>query len=290
VGSLIGEFVIRGPDSDRLQSALEGQLSGFKPHDEAPEFAINIPVESVTRSAYAVVTHRLLKRKNIKPTREAVTILHGLVDSPYLVGHALNQLGNEETPRELRADELRYAIKHLDGERILSELPRSVGELVATLLEATEPLTQTELAERADVSTQTIRNNRGALEAIDIVRVDGTEWRVALSFSTKEERRSGIVPALVSDGTMFRDVLSEFLHQILPPERYGDPSDPVAGAVFHPVEPWVLLEHDELAGWVKLIARLTETEIPETEQSSAVAVGPSLQQQPIQQTSPAVAD
>jgi len=273
-----------------MKSAIEGQLSGFKPHDEAPEFAINVPVRSVNRSAYAVVSHRTLKSKNIKPTREAVTILYGLVDSPYHVAHALNQLGQEDTPRELRADELRYALAYLDGEHILSELPRSVGEIVAALLDATEPLTQTELAERADVSTQTIRNNRDALEALDVVRVDGTEWRVALSFSTKEKRRSGIVPALVSDGAMFRDVLSEFLHQILPPERYGDPSDPVAGAVFHPPEPWVLLDHDELAGWVKLIARLTETEIPETEQGSAVAVGPPLQQQPIQQTSPAVAD
>lgn len=290
LGNLIGEFVLRGPDVQRLRSYLQTEFEELEVHNDAPEIAVPIALKSVGRPAYAQAATRTLRDKNIKPTREAVTILHALAETPQAATYALYQLGKEDTPRELRADELRYALAHLDGERILSELSRSVGKIVATLLEATEPLTQTELAERADVSTQTIRNNRDALEAVDIVRVDGTEWRVALSFSTKEERRSGIVPALVSEGAVFRDVLSEFLHQILPPERYGDPSDPVAGAVFHPPEPWVLLEHDELAGWVKLIARLTETEIPETEQGSAVTVGPQLQQQPIQQTSPAVAD
>jgi hypothetical protein len=288
LGSLIGEIVLRGSDAMRLKEAVEGQLSGSKPHDGAPEFAINIPVESVNRSAYAVVTKRILDRKNIKSTREAVSILHGLVDSPYLAAKALNQLGSEDTPREIRADELRYALRHLDGEDILSELPQSVGEIVSTLLEATEPLTQTELANRADVSTQTIRNNRDALEALDVIRVEGAEFRLSLSFSTTAERRSGIVPSPVGKDTAFMDVLDTLLLSVLPADRYGDPSDRVGGVLFYPQEPWQLLEHEQLSGWVKLIARLTETEIPEQTENSTVSVGPAIKQQSIQPSTGAV--
>jgi hypothetical protein len=50
--------------------------------------------------------------------RQSLSLLHALVGSPVDIAHALNQLGSEDTPREIRADELRYALAALRVDQI----------------------------------------------------------------------------------------------------------------------------------------------------------------------------
>jgi len=286
-GTLIGSFVIRGKDAHRIRDSLETQLSSFEFLDEPAEFTIPLTIDEVGRSTFATTITRMLKSKNLRPTRDAVSIVHALTGSPYDAAYALNQLETESDERDVRPDEIRYALSHLEAERILPGLAPTVGKVVQTLIEATEPLTQTELAKRSDVSTQSIRNNRDVLEALDLVTVDGTTWRLSLSFRTTVERRDPVQPSTV--GSAFIDAVDSLLEVTLPPERYADPNDEVGQVLFYPQTPWVLVDHPDLRAWVELAAALTGTEQPETETS--LSVGPTITQTPIQESeNTAVAD
>lgn len=278
-GELIGSFVIRGKDSHRFKSILETELSALEFLDEPAEFTIPLTTDEVGRKTFATTVTRILKNKNLSPTREAVSIVHGLTGSPYDAAYALNQLETESDERAVRPDEIRYALSHLEAEQILPGLAPTVGKVVQTLIEATEPLTQTELAERSDVSTQSIRNNRDVLEALDLLTVDESGWRLNLSFRTKAERRNGVVPSIVDSA--FVDAVDSLLETVLPPERYGDPDDEIGKVLFWPPEPWGLLDNDDLSQWVELAAALSGTEKPETETS--ISVGPTVTQTPIQE-------
>lgn len=287
VGSLVGSVVLRGPGVGRLEGMLINELEAAKPHDEAPEFTVDVRVREVDRPAFAIATKRMLDTKNIRATSEAVSVVHGLVDTPYAAAYALAQLGKEETPREVRPDELRYALSTLSPAQLVSDTAPTVGKILKALLEATESLSQTELANRADVSTQSIRNHRETLEALDVITVDGTTYRLTLSFDTPGERREPVYPSFVSSG--FIDAVDSLLEAVLPPERYGDPNDEVGKVLFWPPNPWGLLDNDDLSQWVELAAALTGTERPERE--STVSFGPSIEQAPIGEPStPAVAD
>ncbi|WP_306055617.1 hypothetical protein [Natronococcus wangiae] len=277
-GELIGSFVLRGADIHRIRHPLEMRLSS--PGDileDAPEIAIPITITDVGRPEITTATARILESKNLRPTREAVSVLHALTGSPFDIAHALNQLGSEGTPREIRADELRYALSALEADQITPELPPTVGKVVSTLLRTDDRLSQRGLADRAGVSTQSLRNNRDVLKALGLVSVDGNGWRLQLSFRTTGERRAGIVPDAA--GGTFVDAVSELLETMLPPERYGNPKDQVGGTLFWPPNPWILLDHPDVAPWVKLAARLTGTERPDRE--TTIAVGPPICQQSI---------
>ncbi len=49
-------------------------------------------------------------QKNLRLTRDAVSLLHALTGSPHATAQALYQLADEEECRELRPDELRYVL------------------------------------------------------------------------------------------------------------------------------------------------------------------------------------
>lgn len=159
----------------------------------------------------------------------------------------------------------------------MPELPPTVGKVLYSLLRADERPSQRELADHADVSTQSLRNNRNVLEALGLVSVDGNGWRLQLSFRTTEERRTGIVPDVVGD--TFVDAVSKLLETRPPPERYGDPDDPVGGILFWPPDPWSLTDHTDTEPWTRLAAQLTGAERPDCK--TLIAVGPSICQQSI---------
>lgn len=114
--------------------------------------------------------------------------------------------------------------------RSLQNSPSTVDKVIYALLRANNRLSQRELADRAGVSTQSLRNNRDVLEALGLVSIDGNGWRLQLAFRTTEEHRAGIVPDVVS--TTFIDAVSELLETLLPPERYGDPDDAIGETLF----------------------------------------------------------
>jgi len=275
VGSLIGSFVIRGGGATRLTDAVRSVLETAQPHDEAPEFTVQVSINDVDRSTFAVATNRILSTKNLSVTREAVSLIHGLVSSPYAATDALNQLGKETATREIRTDELRYAFATLSPAKLLSDIPPTVGKILHALLNASERLTQTELADRAGVSTQSLRNHKATLTALDIVRVDDAAWRVSLSFSGSDERSSPVIPTVVSGE--FIEAVDAIVDATLPPGRYADPDDPVGKMLWHPPNPWGIPDKDPmLAPWIRLAAALTATESPEGD--TRLSVGPTVDQ------------
>jgi len=274
-GSLIGSFVIRGKDVHRLKQPLEMALSSPGEFlDNLPAFSIPVSIREADRREFSLTTTRVLRSKNLRPTREAVSILHALTGSPYDVARALDQLRAEDSVRDVRPDEIRYALGTLEAERILPGQSPTVSKVVYELLQATEPLTQAELADRAGVSARSVRNNRDTLEALGIVTVDTHGWRLNLSFRTTEERRNPVVPEFV--GSAFIDAVDALLETSLPPERYADPNDELGKVLFWPPNPWDLIDKPELTPLVKLAARLTGTERPDNE--TTISVGPEINQ------------
>ncbi|WP_306055730.1 helix-turn-helix domain-containing protein [Natronococcus wangiae] len=280
LGSLIGSLVVRGDDVHRLRPKLRQSLeTPATVADDTPEFAIHVSLSTVDRTAYATTATRILQSKNLRWTRETVSLLHALTGSPYAAARALQQLATEDECRELRPGELRYALGTLEPEQLLTDHPPSVGRIVQTLLTAENRLSQTELAERADVSARTIRNYRDRLEALDLIRVDENGYRLALSFQTATERRDPVVPTVLEENQTLLDATNALLEAVLPPERYGDPDDPLGSVLFWPPDPSRLLDHPDVAPWVKLAAWLTGTERPD--RKTSIAVGPPICQQSI---------
>lgn len=283
-GSLIGGLVVRSTDVHRIRDPLEDALANpAELVEDAPEFNIQIGVREADRREFATVASRILGRKQIKPTREVVSLLTALVGDPFDAARALFQLGAEDYSREIRPGEIRAALTTLDPARLLPDLAGSVGKIVFELLAASEPMTQTELASRAGVSTQTIRDHRENLEALDLVAVDGHSIRLAVSFQEPAERKSLLMPAPIDASESFIQVVDRLLVSLLPPARYGDPEDPIGGVLFDlpgdPANPWRLLEEPDLAGWVSAAIGLTGTDRLDLEGS--VSIGPTIEQQSI---------
>ncbi|WP_339106289.1 hypothetical protein [Haloterrigena salinisoli] len=285
LGTLIGSLVVRGADVHRLRPTLEQSLeTPTAVADDAPEFAVHVSLSTVDRTAYAATTTRILQTKTLRPTREIVSLLHALTGSPYAAARALQQLATEDESRELRPDELRYALGTLDPEQLLPDLPPTVGRIVQTLLTAENRLSQRDLADRASVSARTIRNYRNWLEAFNLIQVDETGYRLALSFQTTSERRDSVVPTVLEENQTLLDAADAFLETILPPERYGDPDDPLGSVLFWPPDPQRLLDHQRVGPWLRLAAALTAT--GSTGNNWAVQMGPLLEQQALSQTTP----
>ncbi|WP_226042707.1 hypothetical protein [Natrinema sp. DC36] len=70
------------------------------------------------------------------------------------------------------------------------------------------------------------------LEAFDLIRVDETGYRLALSFQTTSERRDSVVPTVLEENQTLLDAADTLLEIILPPERYSDPDDPLDSVLF----------------------------------------------------------
>jgi hypothetical protein len=278
LGALIGSLVVRGQGVHRLRPKLEHSLeTPAALAEDAPEFAVHVSLLTVERTAYRAAATRILLSKNLQPTRETVSLLHALTGSPYAAARALQQLAGEDDRRELRPDELRYALGTLEPEQLLSDLPATVGQIVQTLLTAEGRLSQRELADRADVSTRTIRNYRDRLEALDLIWVDETGYRLALSFQTATDRYGPVVPTILKESQTLLDAADALLETILPPDRYGDPDDPLGKALFWPPNPSRLLEYPIVGSWIRLAATLTATK--STEDNRAVQMASSLEQQ-----------
>jgi hypothetical protein len=158
-------------------------------------------------------------------------LLHALAGSPYAAARALQQLATEDDCRELRPDEFRYALGTLGPEHLLTDLPPAIGRIVQALLTVESRLSQRELADQADISTRAIRNYRDRLETLDLIRLDETGYRLALSFQTDTERRNPVVLTVLEKNQTLLDAADSLLGTILPPNRYGDSDDPLGSVL-----------------------------------------------------------
>nr|WP_273741365.1 winged helix-turn-helix domain-containing protein [Natrinema soli] len=190
---------------------------------------------------------------------------------------ALQQLATEDESRELRPDELRYALGTLEPKQLCSDLPPTVGRIVQTLLTADSRLSQRELADRADVSARAVRNYRDRLEALDLICIDEHGYRLTLSFQTPAERRTPVVPKFSGNDQSLLDAADALLEMILPPERYGDPDDPLGSVLFWQPDPYQLLEHPAVGAWLGVAAAFGGTAQPGDGQ--IVIIGPQIKQE-----------
>jgi hypothetical protein len=194
VGTLIGAVVIRGGGAPRLKSALTAELESYESVSDAPEFEVPITVRNITRETVAIAAERVLKRKRMTPTQDVVSLLYALVESPFRVTRSLQWLETAPTTREITVSELRVALQRVPANDLLPQLPRSIGQIVEALLPVTEPITQSELATRADVTAQTIRNYEDAMESLGVVTYErtgnGKKWRVTLPSDPEQDGTS----------------------------------------------------------------------------------------------------
>lgn len=283
-GELIGSFVVRGGDVHRFRSHLERHLGAPRPvHDDAPEFAVPVSIRSIdSRTPYRTVATRLLQQKNLRPTREAVSLIRALVGSPYDASRALFQLGTEDRLRQLRSHDVRYALATLSADRILPNHAPTLGAAVSTLLSATTPLSSSELADRADVSTRSVRNHRETLTALGFATETDGKWRLDLSFNTAEERRSNRYPTPIVDNlTTLKDLIMAVATTVTDPRRIGNPGDPLYRELLWDGDPWNLRDDEDVGPWIATLAALVDCDRPPDDLETRVEMGPSIDQQPL---------
>lgn len=257
-GRLIGSFVVVGDTASSFEKMLSEELRGpTEVHEDAPEFDVGIPVRPhVGRPAYAQAARETLAGKNLSPTREAVSIMYSLTGSPYDVAQALGRglaADKKYEGRTIRVNECRVALDALRPGRIVPDAAPSVSKAVSALLTATEPLSMAALAERADVSTRSLRTHLPTLEALGLVSETADGYRLQLAFADEK----GIVPESVTDPLMnATDLLFDTLPTVVGDVVY-DFDHPI-GAAFTADNPTdALLEHDpELAPWVHIAVAL----------------------------------
>ena len=274
-GSLVGSLAIVGPGVTDLEADLRRAVRNpAEIHEDAPEFALQVPINDRTdaRSAYAQVVASLCRAKNLRSTRTAVSLLRALTDSAYNAAAALAALAPEtEAPgQEIHPVELRYALSSLSPSRILPAALPTVSKVVHALLRATQPLSQRELADRAGVSTKSVRRHRGVLEAVDLVQKSEAGLRFSLPF--REERGTRKATSLLPwyavnspDRECYlslREVLFEVVETVIAePARLGDPTDPIGGPFFaaHTKVDLDQLTGSEALQWLVPWVRVVET-------------------------------
>jgi hypothetical protein len=303
-GSLVTSFVLVGPGVSSLETDLrDGVRNPAAVHEDAPEFALRVPIRDRTdsRSAYAQAVRSMCSAKDLTASRSAVTFCRALTGSPYDTADALHGLAPESKApgRDIALDEVRYALSTLSSNRILPDASPTVSKVVHALLTAVEPLSQRELADRAGVSPRSVRSHRAVLEAFDLVRETESKTesesdgglRFALPFRDERDspdRGAAVLPSYAVGSpdraahTRASDVLFGVVDRLIAdPSRLGDPDDPIGGAFFDPggsdavsdrlcrpdAWPW-------LSPWVSLLRALCdvdeETDVPDREQRSVV--------------------
>ena len=207
---LIGSFAIVGDfktQKDEFVTNLNSELQPCPPHQDAPEFQINIAVKDrLSRSDYALAVTKLCKEKNLKPTPEAISTLAGICNSPYEAAEALSYLQPNNDRRSIDAREVRYGLAQLDADDILRGTSSTPRKSVIALLNATRPLSQSELADRADVSERSLRDHLPDLLDLGLIDETPTGYRFNLSFNTGDERTDDRYPMYVVDPELRPDI------------------------------------------------------------------------------------
>jgi len=196
--AIVGDF---GSQKDDFVDSLNSELlQPQPPHEDAPEFQINVSIkDSLSRSDYALTVNALCKEKNIKPMPQAISTLAGICNSPYEVATALNHLQPNDDRRTIDAAEVRFALAQLGPDDILRGHPSTPRKAVIALLNAIEPLSQSEWADRADVSARSLRDHLDDLLDLGLIAETPTGYRFKLSFTNADERTEDHYPKYVVD-------------------------------------------------------------------------------------------
>ncbi|MFW6435905.1 MAG: winged helix-turn-helix domain-containing protein, partial [Halovenus sp.] len=283
-GHLLGRFVLVGPGIDEFEDCLRRHISqpgGRDVVDDAPEFAVRIPIKTPDRRDCVQAMRPVASRKNLSLTSEAVTIIRALTGSPYDAARAINQLLPEDQHRDIRIDEVRVALatyaERYSEQRLLPETDPSLSKIVAALLRTKRPLSKSEIAERAGVAASTVSKHlpsddvegeTSPLEALGLVTEDAGGYRLALTFATDEERGAGIVPEPVETRSSARDLLYELVlghTDVEDAGRTADPGDPLGAAFCGPVPDYQPLRDTLpwISPWIRVARLLCDEPDPE---------------------------
>lgn len=224
-GKLIGSFVVVANFGDSPTSFVDVLREHLDApadlHEDAPEFAVPISIKyEFGRETYAGVVRRMCRYKSLRATREAVSVFRGLIASPYAVARAFNSLSSESGEREIRIQEVRHALQSLPPEQLFKDAPPTIRRTVHALLRADEPLSQSTLADQADVSIRSLRDHLPRLVAINLVTETERGYRLELSFEGEDERYTDRLPVFVGEKKEYaRDILYEALEALSVQDR-----------------------------------------------------------------------
>jgi len=94
--------------------------------------------------------------------------------------------------------------------------------MISTLLATNLSLSKTELAEKAGISTQSVRNHLPTLVANGVSRRDRGSVPTEPSFTDEQERHKRILPSFMLTESFTRDVLFETLEALDELDRGGN--------------------------------------------------------------------
>lgn len=177
VGTVTGSWVVEGPCVDQFRDALSKAVNN--PEDShlalqedkknfAP-FVLDLDVvDGHRRDAVAGVVARMCRFKNLERTQTMVSLLHSMTGNTAAVAEALSYLGASESGRELDHGDLEYGLSQLPAGEILPDIGSStVSSVISTLLNREACESTMALAEAADVSAQSIRDNLETFEQLE---------------------------------------------------------------------------------------------------------------------------
>ncbi len=243
-GESMASWVLAGPGIDKIAPSLRSALDD-PPDDELQddaenfsEFVVEVDiVQGWRREAVVELLSRMATVKNLRATRQVVAMLRALTGSVLDVARAMDRLRGEDLDRDLDLAELRYALVNgLAPGRILPDAGGStISKAVHALLAAETPVSTAELARRADVSKQSLRDNRDLLQAVGLLDVqdgdDGTAttWRLTLPFKTERHAdfhgSGGSHPLIRTDDAP--------PHDLFRGDEFGDDLSMAVGLMLH---------------------------------------------------------
>jgi len=275
---VVGDF---GNRADHVAGVIEDRLSNpGEIHEDAPEIALKVPVVvEHGPSTVARVTRAMCRAKGLDATtRRDTAILWVCTDtvrrSPR---NRARVVSRSDTERD-SGSEVRLSLASLPSKRLLEDATPTVRAMISTLLATNLSLSKTELAEKAGISTQSVRNHLPTLVAMGLVDETEGQCRLNLSFTERARTPQADSSIVHADRVVPRDVLFETLEAL----------DELTEEV---IEIWVqcgpngLPDIDRLhtmydwVDWVRpLLSSLTE-ERDETVQT--LSIGPEIAQQPL---------
>ena len=269
-GTHIGQWSIQGYGATDLTEDIEYALEHPGEFDlplqveseHYADFVVDMPIEaSFTRERVAAATTRILNRRSMRPTRQAVSVMEVFTGSIHDVTKALFFKSSEDG-RRVRVDDLKYALSTLPKSRICPERGSkgTKSAVLHTLIAADRPLSQRELCDRAGVATATFaghgdkRSHRDELAAFDLIRETDSGWVICLTYRDAEfdaetagERPDALPFYAVSDEEgsyrdrvadadgredSLRGAIYEAAVALEPMDSLGDPDHPVIGATY----------------------------------------------------------
>jgi DNA-binding transcriptional ArsR family regulator len=211
-GQMMAPWVLSGDvtgldeDLQSIDAELDLQEDGEK---FAPILFEDNIIDGNRREAVAEAFVRISNQtgKNLRPDRKAISLLSALSSDVFAAAEAVNRLGREDERRALDFKDIRYGLSHLSADQIIPDIGSgTVSAVVRELLNAYEPLSTSELADRAGVSKRSIQHNSDLFETLEaaglLIRDDqgdgkATKWRVRLSFDDERFDEQGIFEFVV---------------------------------------------------------------------------------------------